>query len=57
MANNIVVDPGNSPYNVPAPSVTYDSVTIKPGGTLSFPQATTMTCTTLVKSVSQARTA
>ncbi|MEA2903305.1 MAG: hypothetical protein QOG83_275 [Alphaproteobacteria bacterium] len=55
MATSIVVDPGNSPYVVPAPAVTYDKVTIKPGGTLAFQAPTTMACTTLEKSVTQAR--
>jgi hypothetical protein len=52
---NIVVTPSNSPYVVPSPSVTYGHVTIQPGGFLTFPQPTTMTCDTLEKSATLAR--
>lgn len=50
MAEDITVTPGNSPYDVPAPSKAYGKVTILVGGYLNFPQATTMTCDTLEKS-------
>jgi hypothetical protein len=55
MAQNITVTPSNSPFTVPSPSVTYGSVTIQPGGYLVFPQPTTLTCDSLVKSTQLAK--
>ena len=55
MPQDITVSPSNSPYSVPAPSVTYGSVTIQPGGYLVFPQPTTMTCDSLIKSAELAK--
>jgi hypothetical protein len=54
-APDINVTPSNSPYAVPAPSVTYGTVTISMGGYLIFPQPTTMTCDTLQKSATLAK--
>lgn len=54
MAQDINVTPSNSPYVVPSPSVTYGTVTIQPGGYLTFPQPTTLTCDTLAKSTTLA---
>jgi hypothetical protein len=55
MATSIVVDPGNSPYPIPGPSVAYDQVTIKPGGTMLFQSPTTMSCNTLEKTITLTR--
>lgn len=55
MSQSITVTPSNSPYPVPAPSATYATVTIQPGGYLVFPQPTTMTCDSLIKSTELAK--
>lgn len=47
---DIVVTPSNSPYVIPSPSATYGSVTIQPGGFITLPNPTTVTCDTLEKS-------
>ena len=55
MSQNIVVTPSNSPYVIPSPSASYGSVTIQPGGYITLPNATTLTCDTLEKSVQLAK--
>jgi hypothetical protein len=55
MPQDINVTPSNSPYVVPSPTVTYGKVTIHPGGFLTLPQPTTLTCDTLEKSTQAAR--
>jgi hypothetical protein len=49
MAQDVTVTPSNSPYVVPSPSITYGQVIIKPGGILTCPQPTTVTCDKLEK--------
>jgi hypothetical protein len=50
MANqSITVSPSNSPYFLPAPSVSYDTVTIQPGGYIVVNVQTTVTIATLTK--------
>lgn len=49
MANDITVDPSNSPYQVPAGVAAYGTVTIEPGGTLLFTAETELDADTLVK--------
>ena len=53
MADNITVNPSNSPYVVPSPSAQYGTVTIDPGGILQFSSPTTMQVDTLVKDTSK----
>lgn len=49
MAEDITVNPGNSPYPVPSPNAQYGTVTIEPGGTLQFSAPTTMQVNVLEK--------
>jgi hypothetical protein len=51
---DLTVNPGNSPFPVPAGLSNYGTVTIQTGGVLAFHEESTLLCVALDKSLSLA---